>query len=129
MAAWEDKEMRGATLFAKLVGALLLQAPIGHEELAERTGLHYATVRRYMKAMRNHRPRIARIASWDTDAAGNPSIPLFEFGDKSDTKRPKQTNAERQRKYRAKKRNLHITHALVLGQPSPGGTVETNARC
>jgi len=101
-----DKEMRGATLYAKLIGALSDGVPKSYVELAEYTGLHEHTVRRYLIALREHKPRLARITEWSEDCRGNPSIRCFAMGSAPDAKRPVMSGAERQLRQRNKKREL-----------------------
>lgn len=109
-----ESEMRAAVLFAKLVGLLMdPEEPMSYEELSEETGLHVHTVRRYVLAMREARPKVAYIAGWALDVRGNPSIHLFRLGSKRDAPRPKQTNAERQAKQAAKKRQIKIMRAIA----------------
>ena len=116
------KEMRGAIQFAKLVGLLLVppkgEAGLSYDDLADLTGLHVHTVRRYVLAMREARPRrVAYISGWDLDVRGNPSIRLFRLGDKADTPRPKQSNAERLRRMRHRKKQQRIQNALAGALP------------
>jgi hypothetical protein len=101
---YRDNEMRGAVLYAKLIGALSDGVSKSYVELAEYTGLHEHTVRRYLMALREHKPRLARISDWSEDIRGNPSIRCFQMGSKPDEKRPKMSNAERQTRQRIKKR-------------------------
>lgn len=104
---YADNQMRGAVLYAKLIGALVAGEPMSYANLADYTGLCEHTVRRYVLALREAKPkRLAYIAGWDEDVRGNPSIRLFLFGSKKDVPRPKQTNAERLR--RAKKRKVQL---------------------
>lgn len=114
-------EMRGATMFAKLVSLLLVPPPgepgLSYEDLADLTGLHVHTVRRYLLAMREARPRAAFISGWDLDVRGNPSIRLFRLGRSKDVPRPKMSNAERQRRQKLRKRQQRIQNALA-GAPS-----------
>lgn len=112
-----DKEMRSATQFAKLVSALLVPPPgepgLSYDDLADHT------VRRYLLAMREARPRAARITGWELDVRGNPSIRLFALGRGPDVPRPKMSNAERQHRQKLRKRQQRIQNALVLGVATP----------
>lgn len=112
-----EKEMRGATMLAKLVSLLLVPPPgeagLSYDDLADLTGLHVHTVRRYLLAMREARPRAARISGWDLDSRGNPSIRLFALGRAPDVPRPKMSNAERQRRQVLRKRQQRIQNALA----------------
>ena len=113
---YSDKEMRGAVLFAKLIGLLMLpdsEPGRSYNELAEESGLCVHTVRRYVLAMREARPKVAYICGWDLDVRGNPSIRLFKLGNKRDAPRPKKTNAERLRQQAARKKQKRIQNAIA----------------
>lgn len=113
---YRDNEMRGATLYAKLIGALSDGVAKSYVELANYTGLHEHTVRRYIMALREHKPRLARITEWSEDVRGNPSIRCFAMGSRPDAPRPRMTPAERQRRQRDKKRQLRLIQ-LTAGEP------------
>lgn len=116
---YRDIEMRGATLYAKLIGALSDKIPRGYVELSEYTGLHEHTVRRYIMALREHKPRLVFITEWSEDRRGNQSIRCFAMGGTPDVKRPKMSNAERQQRQRDKKRALRQFQLIsgVIEQP------------
>jgi transcriptional regulator with XRE-family HTH domain len=108
-------ELRGATLYAKLVGALMSDVPQSYAELADYSGLSYYTVRRYVNALRDHRPRLVKIAEWSEDIRGARTIPCFLMGSEPDAKRLKISEAERQRRYRAGKASK-VASVFALGE-------------
>jgi hypothetical protein len=126
---YEASQMGAATLWAKLMGALSdKRVPRSITELADYTGLHMRTVQRYVRALRDHRPRLVRIAEWDEDAQGNRSIPLYTMGRGEDMPRPKLTQAEKDRRYKANKRakvatvfDLGARHEKQLAATRPTG--------
>lgn len=114
--------MRGATLYAKLMNRLFVHG--GHiAELADHSGLSYATVQRYIKALRdtaapvgasNRMHPFVRIVDWEIDRRGNPTIPVFRLDPGPDLKRPARvSDAERQRRYRA-----NVKKRAFVGAPS-----------
>lgn len=129
--------MRGATLYAKIMNRLYVHG--GHiTELANHSGLSYATVQRYIKALRDTaapvgassrmRP-LVRIVDWEIDRRGNPTIPVFRLDPGPDLKRPPRvSDAERQRRYRA-----NVKKRAFVGAPSvfqlEAGTADVLVRC
>ena len=72
------------------------------QELAEQSGLHYVTVLHYTRTM--HKVGAAHIAGWEKDSRGRDIIKVYKLGPGRDAKRERMPAAERQRRYRAKKR-------------------------
>lgn len=112
------RETRGAIHYAHLV--LLLMTEGGTQaQLAEKTGFSVPTIRRYLRALRNVRDstgkkaRMVRICDWDESANGAMTTPVYKLEPGPDVKRPRISDAERQRRYRTNraKRNL-------VGSPS-----------
>lgn len=85
--------------FALLVKRLV-EAPCSYEEAVEVTGLHPATVSRYMRAM--HEEKVLHICGWLPDAMGRDSAPVFAFGEGEDKPKKKMTPTERSRRSRHK---------------------------
>lgn len=117
-----DAEMRGATLYAKLMNRLFVHGG-SITELANHSGLSYPTVQRYIKALRgtyapvgasSRMHPLVRIIDWEIDRRGNPTIPVFRLDPGPDLKRPKRIgDAERQRRYRA-----NVKRRAFVGAPS-----------
>ena len=103
-------EMRGATLYAKLIAMLFHDEAHSIKQLADSTGLHFRTVQRYIKALRETSPtKCVFIADWDEDATGRRSIPLYKFGAQRDMVQPKLSASE---KYLRKKSAVQRTSSI-----------------
>jgi hypothetical protein len=89
----------------------LLEGIYTCEELAEHTGLHYVTVLHYTREL--HRVGAAHISSWDKDARGRDIIKVYKLGPGKDAKRDKLTLAERQLRYRTKKKQLDLMQRMA----------------
>lgn len=97
--------MGGATLYAKLIERLI-EEPGSFAQLADYTGLHASTVRRYIRALRDLKtPRVC-IADWEEDRHGTRSVPVYAFAPAGgkDAPRPRMTQAEKARRYRERKK-------------------------
>ena len=87
--------------FAQMI-RLLTQDPHTFAELAEETGLHYITVREWVREM--HRQGIVRVAAWVENTRGHRRIEAFMFGEGADAKKPRpKSGAQRTREYIARK--------------------------
>lgn len=83
------------------------------QELAEQSGLHYVTVLHYTRTM--HKVGAAHISGWDKDSRGRDIIKLYKLGPGRDAKREKMGGAERQRRYRAKRKMGELIAATAGG--------------
>jgi predicted ArsR family transcriptional regulator len=99
---------------AKLI-ALMLEGVYTCEQLAEETGLHYVTVLQYAREL--HRAGAAHISSWEKDSRGRDVIKVYQIGKGPDAKREKLTSAQRQARYRNRKRALAMCQ-MVAGRQS-----------
>ncbi len=81
---------------------LMLEGDHNCQELAEETGLHYVTVCQYAREL--HRIGAAHIVRWDEDRNGRRNIRVYKLGVGKDVKAQRMTVAERQTRYRHKKR-------------------------
>lgn len=90
---------------------LLLEGTYNCQELADETGLHYVTVLDYTREL--HRAGAAYIDHWDKDAWGRDLIKVYKIGKGKDAKRQVRTPVERQRAYRAKKRQIALNKLLA----------------
>lgn len=108
----DDRELRKATLYAKLIYRLKTAGGT-YLELAEYTGLSYHTVIRYIKALREYRlpddksHRMVRIADWRKDDKDVARLRVFRMEWGRDVKQPRVNAAEKQRRYRANKLSRH----------------------
>lgn len=124
------QEMRSATLYAKLLGTLVIGGT--YDDLMEYTGLSYHTVMRYCKAM--HEEKLVFIEHWERNSRDIPVIPFWQFTltPRTDARRPRRTKefkAALARKRRADKRLQASTSAFTQQLPRyKEGSRETNAR-
>lgn len=81
-------------------------------ELAEISGLHYATVCEFMKAA--HREKLVHICGWEPDSRGRYLIRIYMWAPGKDVKNVKLTGAERQRRSREAKKKRELQAALSL---------------
>lgn len=95
-----------AMTYAKLM-VLLKEGTRSISELAEEVGVHYETMKAYIRAL--HKEGVIHIHMWEDDARGANSIAIWMLGSAPDAKqRPKRSHYERQITYRAKKRALRM---------------------
>lgn len=99
---------------------LLLDGTHTCYELAEASGLHYITVLHYCREL--HKAGAAHIAMWEKDSRGRDLLKVYKLGQGKDAKRRRMTSAERQRKYREKKK-----HAEMLQVTTGNGEYEARA--
>jgi predicted ArsR family transcriptional regulator len=99
---------------------LLLEGTHTCYELAQATGLHYVTVLHYCREL--HKAGAAHIAMWEKDSRGRDLLKVYKLGAGKDAKRRKMSSAERQRKYREKKK-----HAEMLQVTTGNGEYEARA--
>ena len=90
---------------------LLLEGTYNCQELADETGLHYVTVLEYTREL--HRAGAAYIHHWDKDNRGRDVIKVYKLGVGKDAKRHVRSAVERQRAYRAKKKQMAITQLIT----------------
>jgi predicted ArsR family transcriptional regulator len=99
---------------------LLLEGTHTCYELAEATGLHYVTVLHYCREL--HKAGAAHIAMWEKDSRGRDLLKVYKLGAGKDAKRSKMSSAERQQKYRDKKK-----HAQMVQVTTGNGEYEARA--
>ena len=91
-----------ALSFGLMLQYLIEHPNSGLQELADHAGLHYMTVGTWTRAW--HQLKLIHISGWDKDSYGRPNVRLFTFGPGTDAKRPRQTDAQIARRYRANKK-------------------------
>jgi predicted ArsR family transcriptional regulator len=99
---------------------LLLDGTHTCYELAEATGLHYVTVLHYCREL--HKAGAAHIHMWEKDSRGRDLLKVYKLGNGKDPKRRKMSSAERQQKYRDKKK-----HAQMVQVTTGNGEYEPRA--
>jgi len=124
-----DKEMRKATLYAKLIHRLMTEGGT-YNELVDFTGLSYHTVIRYIKALRQykapHDPRsvMVPVVGWrENESDGVARLRVFKMGFGRDVKQPRIDAAERQRRYRSNKLKRHLGLQNSVFDQSPRHSV------
>ena len=79
----------------------LLTAPMSRYEIADYTGMHYDTVQRLLKVLKEE--NVVHIIKWDRDTVGRHQIPIFSLGEGMDAEKPPRISAvERSAKYKRK---------------------------
>lgn len=82
---------------------LMLVAPRSLREMADKTGMHYETLRPLVKLM--HQNRVCHISGWRLDSMGRQSVAVYALGMGADAPRkPPKTTAQRSLKYINRKR-------------------------
>lgn len=101
----------GVLSVAKMVRRLMDDSQTVYT-LADHTGLHPVTVRRFMKAM--IKERAAHVCAWERDARGRECTPVYTLGEGRQAPRKKMTAAERKAKSRDKMKAIKL-NALFAG--------------
>jgi hypothetical protein len=94
---------------AKLIEAML-DGVYTCAELADVTGLHYATVLHYTREL--HRAKAAHIRQWEKDSRGRDSIKIYQIGRGKDAKREKLTDNERKARWRQKQKAIELANIM-----------------
>ena len=94
---------------------LLLEGTYTCQELADETGLHYVTVLHYTREL--HRVGAAHISGWEKDHRGRDISKIYKLGEGRDKPRRKLTAIERQRAYRAKKKQMKFMELFRCNAP------------
>jgi predicted ArsR family transcriptional regulator len=91
---------------------LLLDTPLTAHEIAEHTGIHIVTAQEWMRSLRKE--GVVHIDGWIPDGLGRDTTAVYKLGKGKDKPRHKFTAAERQARYRARKKQAKVTK-LILG--------------
>ena len=75
-------------------------------ELAEETGLHYMTVRAYVREL--HKAGVIHISHWEKDCRDRDALRVYKLGKGRDAKREKLTAAQRQARVRARQQMARL---------------------
>lgn len=95
-----------AMTYAKTM-KLLAEGTRSAMELASDVGLHYETMKAYLRAL--HKEGVIHISMWEDDSRGRNSIAIWMLGEGKDAvKRPKMSYYQKNKTYRAKKRALEM---------------------
>ena len=90
---------------------LLLDGTHTCKELAEAVGAHYVTVLHYCREL--HKAGAAHIHMWEKDSRGRDLLKVYKLGQGKDAKRRKMSSAERQQKYRDKKKHAQMVQVTT----------------
>ncbi len=99
-----------AIMQAELI-RLLLEGTYTCAELAELSGAHYVTVLHYCREL--HKRGAAHICMWDKDKRGRDLVKIYKIGSAPDAKRKKASAADRQRRYREKKKAAQLVQVVA----------------
>lgn len=91
---------------------LLMESPHTAHEIAEHTGIHIVTAQEWMRSLRKE--GVVHIDGWIPDGLGRDTTAVYKLGKGRDKPRHKFTAAERQARYRARKKQAKVTK-LILG--------------
>lgn len=91
---------------------VLLDGPATAHEIAEVTGVMPRTAAEWVRAMRKE--GCVHISGWIPDSRGRDVTAVFSIGQGKDKPRSRMSQAERTRRYRAKKRQLTQDKLLQL---------------
>lgn len=89
----------------------MLEGTYSCRELAELTGLHYATVQQYTREL--HRAGAAHISSWEKDSLNRDVIKIYKIGVGKDAKRQRLTDVQRQGRAREKRRGMELAQVMA----------------
>lgn len=91
------------------------------EELAERSGLSYKSVQEFTHHLHCVQPKVIHVEEWRETTHGYAIIPIYKWGNERDARRPPAlTAAQRQQRYRDKKKKLKQQELLTLGRKDHG---------
>jgi len=99
------------THYAKLV-KLMIDGTYTCRELAEMTGLAYATVLSYAKAL--YMEGAAHISMWEKDSRGRDVTKIYKLGEGKDARRQKMPRTEIYKRYRDKQKHKAFLRMMVL---------------
>ncbi len=83
-------------------------------ELVEMTGLSINTVRGYMNVF--HKAGVIHVCDWEEDIRGNRTRKVYKLGKGKDMPKPKMSQAEVNKRYREKVKNLKLMAGLNATQ-------------
>jgi len=99
-----------ASALARMVKTLMDDEVSSHE-LAERTGLSYITVLRYIAAL--HKEKVVHIVEYRRDRLGRQCERVFTLGNAKDVKRVRKSPLELKRESRARLKQIRMNQMLA----------------
>jgi hypothetical protein len=106
------------TLVNDTVIRAIEDCPTTLRDLADETGLHYATVKDYVNAL--HKEKLVRVVAWEKDAHGRDAARVFGWGTGPDKKRTRLSDAEKQRRYKVRLKSKQLLHRMAGNYAMPG---------
>ena len=97
--------------YAKLV-KLMMEGTYTCHELSDMTGLAYATVLSYAKAL--YLEKAAHISMWEKDSRGRDVTKIYKMGEGKDARRQKMPRSEVYKRYRDKQKHKQLLRMMVL---------------
>jgi hypothetical protein len=79
----------------------LLSAPMTRYQIAEFTGMHYDTIQRLVKTLKDE--NVVHICQWNRDALGRHQNPVYSLGEGMDAERPPRVSVK-ERKAKSKRK-------------------------
>ena len=111
-----SKKVRVGPLAVVLMVNALKDGAHTYTELAEASGLHHTTLRRWLAQFRKPTQghvRLVHIADWEEDNQGRRNTPSFAWGNKRDAERRPLAQAERQARVRDRNRRSRQVKTLA----------------
>ena len=90
---------------------MLMDDEVSSRELAEKTGLSYITILRYIAAL--HKERVVHIVEFRRDRLGRPCERVFALGNAKDVKRVPKSPLEMKRESRARLKQIRMNQMLA----------------
>lgn len=114
--AWKEikKQRKVSHIALAKTLRMLLEGPVTAHEVAEETGIHIVTAQEWMRSLRKE--QAVHISGWLPDGLGRDATAVYSAGKGKDKPRHKLTQAQRQARHRAKKKQLALDK-LILGEP------------
>lgn len=106
----KTKRKLNALSIARLMDALM-DGPCTTHELVAVSGLSLGTVRHYVLTL--HRESVAYIAHWEQNSRGAYTTPAYMLGRKRDAIKPVMGASERNKAWRARRRQIELIHATA----------------
>lgn len=89
----------------------LMHGDMTCRELAEETGLHYATVLSYTRAM--HKGGVLHITRWEECSDGRFKIKIYKFGKSRDAAKPLVPRIEQRKRYKEKLKQRKLLQRMA----------------
>lgn len=98
--------------YARVFKCLLTDEMTAHEIVNE-TGIHIITAQSLMRCLKKH--KVVHVCGWEKDRLGRDSTPIYKLGEGRNKPRARISDAEKARRYRAKKAALAQQNLIFVG--------------